>query len=378
MMREHFSRNRLRREPAPCTLLPERTHVLYPGETVRLLREQPESALPQYAEGSVISVLPDTGGEPHAAEVQFYRDSGAFTAQVPLDDMELVVSRSMLDRTAVFWALDGSPQKIIEEAMHCVLDGGYLMRDGLNVARLYYDRDDRWWKWGEKMMDPTGALVVASAPAWDGYVVAFSGDQRFHLEFRLQGRGEAVFLLHEREAAYAKQACTTEPAMTLVRMLMNLFEGAAARYCAFPVADPWLIDEDWKSLLRTPLYPDFFLLPEAELPQSAPEPFRAIRLTRKRVMWTALPVKAAPSDPPSRRSDRDLNLDRLRQVKALGEKYYDQMYESRHGTTGLFSSAKDAFYDAISLASELGMKEEAEALSKRLDHIKAVFRSQFS
>ena len=352
--------------------------MLYPGETVRLLRELPESALPQYAEGSVINVLLNDGGGPHAAEVQFYRDSGALTATVPFDGVELVIARSMLDRTAVFWALDGPPQKLIEAVMHSVLDGGFLMRDGLNVARLYYDRGDRWWKWGEKMADPTGALVAASAPAWDGCVVAFSGRQRFHLEFRLQGRGEALLLLHEREAAYTEQAGTTEPAMALARILMNLFDAAGARYCAFPVADPWLADEDWNSLLRTPLYPDFFLLPEAEPLKDTPEPFRAIRLTEKRVMWTALPVKAAPSDPPSKRSERDLMLDRLRKTKALGEKYYDQMYEARHGATGLYSSAKDAFYDAISAANELGMKEEAEALSKRLDHIKAVFRSQFS
>ena len=252
------------------------------------------------------------------------------------------------------------------------------MREGMNVARLYYDRDDRWWKWGEKITDPTGALVVASAPAWDGCVVAFSGGHRFHLEFRLQGRGDAVLLLHEREGAYAEQACTTEPAMAIARVLMNLYEAVGARYCAFPVAEPWLWDEDWKSLLRAPLYPDFFLLAEAELPQSVPEPFRAIRLTEKRVMWTSLPVKAAPSDPPIKRSERDLNLDRLRQANALGEKYYDQMYESRHGTTGLYSNAKDTFRDAIGLANELGMKEEAEALSKRLDNIKGVFRSQFS
>lgn len=345
---------------------------------MRLLRELPESALPQFMEGTVVNVLQDTDGAPLAAEVQFYRDAGALTATVPFEDMELVISRSMLDRTAVLWALNGPPEKVVEAAMHCVLDGGFLMRDGLNVARLYYDRDDRWWKWGEKIADPTGALVVASAPAWDGCIVAFSGRQRFHLEFRLQGRGEAVVLLHEREAGYAEQACTTEPAMTIARVLMNLCAAAGARYCAFPVADPWLFDEDWTSLLRTPLYPDFFLLPETELPQSVPEPFRAIRLTEQRVLWTSLPVKAAPSEPPVRRSERDMKLDLLRHAKALGEKYYDQMYESRHGTTGLYSNAKDAFRDAIGLADELGMKDEAETLSKRLDHIKAVFRSQFS
>src|SRR5262249_9001154 len=161
----------------------------------------------------------------------------------------------------------------------------------------------------------------------DGCVVAFSGPERFHLEFRLQGRGEAVLLLHECHAAYVEQVAQTAPAMTLARVLMNLFEAAGAGYCAFPVADPWLLDEDWKSLLPTPLYPDCFILPEGELPHSAHEPFRAIQLTEKRVMWTALPVKASPGEPPVRRGERELMLDRLRQTTALGEKYYDQMYE---------------------------------------------------
>jgi hypothetical protein len=352
--------------------------VFYPGETVRLLRELPASALPQYAEGSVSKVLRDDDGALRAAEVHFYHDSSTINATVAFADMELVISRSGLERTAVFWALESTPKTLIEAAMHSLLNRGFLMREGLNVARLYYDRDERWWKWGEKISDPTGAQVVTSAPAWDGCVVAFSGEQRFHLEFRLQGRGEAVVQLHERHAAYVEQAANTHPAMALARVLMNLFEAVKARYCAFPVADPWLMDEDWKSLLRAPLYPDFFILPEGELPQSASAPFRAIQVTRKRIMWTALPVKASPDEISVRRSERELMLDRLRQTTALGEKYYDQMYESRSGATGLYSDAKDAFGAAIHTAHELGMKEEEEALSKRLEHIKAVFRSQFS
>jgi hypothetical protein len=352
--------------------------VFYPGETVRLLRELTENGLPRFTEGSVISVLQNTNAEPDAAEVRFYRDTHAITAKLSFRDIEPVITHTIFESTAVFWALDGPPEKAVEAAMHCVLDGGCLMREGLNVARLYYDREDRWWKWGEKSMDPTGALVSASAPAWDGCVVAFSGPQRFHLEFRLQGRGEAVLLLHQCAAAYAEQASSTDPAMGITRVLMNLCEAAGARYCAFPVADPWLVDEDWQSLLRPPLYPDFFLLPETDTLQSAPDTFRMIRLKGNRVLWTALPVKAAPGDPPLQRDERDLKVDSLRRLKALGEKYYDQMYESRHGVTGLYSNTKDVFNDAISLANELGMKEEAETLSKRLDHIKAVFRSQFS
>ncbi|HZI55953.1 MAG TPA: hypothetical protein VFF39_04225 [Verrucomicrobiae bacterium] len=53
-----------------------------------------------------------------------------------------------------------------------------------------------------------------------------------------------------------------------------------------------------------------------------------------------------------KRDERELKIDRLRQAKALGEKYYDQMYESRHGVTGIYSDTKDVFGHAISLANE--------------------------
>jgi len=95
--------------------------------------------------------------------------------------------------------------------------------------------------------------------------VAISGPQRFHLEFRLQGRREAALLLHERSAAYAEQ-CSTRTAMGIARVLMNLCEAAGARYCAFPVADAWLVDEDWGSLLRSPLYSRFFPAPGSRGP----------------------------------------------------------------------------------------------------------------
>lgn len=344
---------------------------------MRLVRELPESALPQYTEGRVTAVPPSTEGEPRTVEVRFYRNGEAVTVSGPFADVELVIDRSLLFRTAVFWALQEPRDKLIELAINSLLDSGFLMRDGLNVAQLHYDSDDRWWKWGEKIMDPTGALAATSASAWDGCVVAFSGRQRFHLEFRLRGRGDPVIFLHEQDAAYAEQALATESAMSLARVLMNLASVVSARYCAFPVADPWLQDEDWQSLMRPPLYPDFFILPEKALPQALPG-FREIRLTENRMVWTALPMKGSPLEVGFHRSDEELKRNRLRQLNALGEKYYDQMYESRHGANGCYSSAKDALYDAIGLANELGMKEEAEALSKRLAHIKAVFRSQFT
>ena len=351
--------------------------MLYSGETVRLLRELPESALPQYKEGTIAAVPPPMDGESRTVEVRFYRNGEAFTVSLPFADVELVIEQSLLFRTAVFWALQEPCDKLVELAINSLLDSGFLMRDGLNVARLYYDRNDRWWKWGEKMIDPTGALAVTSSPAWDGCVVAFSGRQRFHLEFRLRGRGDPVIFLHERDAAYAEQAMATESAMSLARVLTNLSSVVGARYCAFPVADPWLQDEDWQSLMRPPLYPDFFMLPEEALPQGLPG-FRGIQLTENRAVWTALPMKGSPLEIAFHRSDEELKRNRLRQLMALGEKYYDQMYESHRGANSCYSNAKDAFYDAIGLANELGMKEESDALSTRLHHIKAVFRSQFS
>ena len=351
--------------------------MLYPGETVRLLRELPEGGLPQFKEGTVAGVTPPVEGGDGTVKVRFYRDGEAVTASLPFNDVELVIEQSVLFRTAVFWALQEPRDKLVELAITSLLDSGFLLRDGLNVARLHYDRDDRWWKWGEKISDPTGALVATSSSTWDGCVAAFSGRQRFHLEFRLRGRRDPVIFLHEREAAYSDQIKATESAMSLARSLMNLSSAIGARYCAFPVADPWLQDEDWQSLMRPPLYPDFFLVPETALPEGLPG-FREIKLTENRAVWTWLPMKGSPIEVGFRRTDDELNRNRLRKLNALGEKYYDQMYESGRGANGCYSNAKDAFDDAIGLAKELGLNEEAQALSKRLEHIKAVFRSQFS
>jgi hypothetical protein len=79
-------------------------------------------------------------------------------------------------------------------------------------------------------------------------------------------------------------------------------------------------------------------------------------------------------------TERQAQLEQLAHLKALGEKYYDEMYEahSPSGATGRYSDAKDCYCDAIGLARRLGLEEETEALEKRLAHIKAVFRGQFT
>jgi len=249
------------------------------------------------------------------------------------------------------------------------------MAEGLNVARLHYDYHERWWKMGERQAHSAEELP-ASACLWDGCLVAFEGPI-LQLEFRLKGRREAAILVHEAEADYAAQRQRAHAATNLTRLLMNLYVDAKVRYCAFPVASPWLADEDWRSLLQPPYYPDFFLLP-ASTAEKFPRPFRTVHLFDDRIMVTTLPVKFSPDDDVPEPSDRDRKLDSLRKCHALGEKYYDQLYETNMGTSGPYSSAKDAFIDAISTANQLGLKEQAKLLEDRLDHIKAVFRSQFT
>ena len=67
----------------------------------------------------------------------------------------------------------------------------------------------------------------------------------------------------------------------------------------------------------------------------------------------------------------------LKELEAIAEAEYDEMYDSRN-PTGCYSRAKEAFYGAIKLASQLGHQADVIRLEKRLQHVKAVFRSQFT
>ena len=351
--------------------------MLYPHDSVRSLRELPEHQLPLHAEGRVERVIRTEEGAVEGAEVAFYASAGTLKLTVPIDAIEPVLA-STHHRTAVFWGLRKSGEKLVESAMHAMLDRGFGMSAGLNVVRLHYIAEERWWKWGDRMNDPTGAHAVTAESSWDGMVVALSGREGFQLEFRLASSKGPVVLLHERDKTYLEQSRVTHDAMRIARALLAVFQAVDAEYCAFPVADPWINDQDWLSLLHEPYYPDFFLLPQTNLPNTVLPPYRFVRMTDGRAIMTAMPVKFSPTDAGIERSEHELKLDQLRRLKALGEKYYDQMYETHLGLTGLYASAKDAFYDAISLANELGLKEESDALSQRLAHIKGVFRSQFS
>jgi hypothetical protein len=77
--------------------------------------------------------------------------------------------------------------------------------------------------------------------------------------------------------------------------------------------------------------------------------------------------------------DREELLAQLEHLKSLAEKAYGDMYEtgSPSGATACYSEAKECLHDAIRVATQLGLGEQVDDLNHRLDHIKAVFRSQF-
>jgi hypothetical protein len=88
-------------------------------------------------------------------------------------------------------------------------------------------------------------------------------------------------------------------------------------------------------------------------------------------------------DPPSSVSGPEHGDDPeagLRWLEQQAELAYEAMYDAPPGAAlaGRYSDAKEFLYDAIALAQRLGHAATAERLSKRLAHIKAVFRSQFS
>jgi hypothetical protein len=69
--------------------------------------------------------------------------------------------------------------------------------------------------------------------------------------------------------------------------------------------------------------------------------------------------------------------DPVAEFEALAEQAYDEMYDAPN-PTGRYSDLKDYFIAAIGAAERLGRTADAERLTKRLAHCKAVFRSQFS
>ncbi len=81
--------------------------------------------------------------------------------------------------------------------------------------------------------------------------------------------------------------------------------------------------------------------------------------------------------------DDDERAERLAvfaRFRDMGEKAYDDMYEvyTQREINTCYRDAKDYFVEAIRVADELGLGEEAERLRKRLLHIMGVYRSQFA
>ena len=353
--------------------------MLFKGDTIRLVHGLPELSLPKHAQGTVTRTLPIEEGQEQSVEVRFHANSPSRAAIVPRGACQLVLDR-FHSWTAVFWALEKPPEKYIEDAVDAMLHHDFEMRAGLNAAQLVYDQNERFWLQKEPFHDSTGAEVVSAGPSWNGVVAAFSGDQRFQLEFRVAGRQQPVVFLHQRLEAYQEQRLSTHHAMSLLRVLLNLHEAMGARYCAAPVASNWLLDESWDSLLREPYFPDLFLIPRENVPGQLPPLFRTTNLANDAAILTTLPVKFSPSDEIIKPTKRDLKLNQLRASTAIGEKAYDQLYETTPSgsPSSHYSDAKEAFHEAMHIAKELGLHKESAELSKRLEHIKAVFRSQFS
>lgn len=89
------------------------------------------------------------------------------------------------------------------------------------------------------------------------------------------------------------------------------------------------------------------------------------------------PKDAETAAEPESAEDDQTDDARLKALEALAEEAYGEMYDTRY-PTGCYSRAKEAFYDAITLADRLGRQEDVERLQKRLQHVKEVFRRQFT
>jgi hypothetical protein len=70
----------------------------------------------------------------------------------------------------------------------------------------------------------------------------------------------------------------------------------------------------------------------------------------------------------------------IARLEGAAEDAYTRMYVARSPSdaTAYYSDAKEALCDAIAAATAAGQTATAERLAKRLEHIKAVFRSQFT
>jgi hypothetical protein len=75
-------------------------------------------------------------------------------------------------------------------------------------------------------------------------------------------------------------------------------------------------------------------------------------------------------------SDEDSRKE-IAKYEALAETAYNDMYDAR-SPAACYSDLKDHFAMAIGTAERAGLHDEARRLGARLDHCKAVYRSQFA
>ena len=70
--------------------------------------------------------------------------------------------------------------------------------------------------------------------------------------------------------------------------------------------------------------------------------------------------------------------ERLARMVARAEEAYARMYEVYHGHHDCYDEATEALGKAILFAKLLGRNDRAAELEKRREHIRSVYRSQFS
>jgi hypothetical protein len=68
--------------------------------------------------------------------------------------------------------------------------------------------------------------------------------------------------------------------------------------------------------------------------------------------------------------------EQMAQYEALAEKAYSEMYDSPNPRV-CYCDLKDHFADAIGAAERAGLENEAARLTKRAEHCRQVYRSQF-
>lgn len=114
-----------------------------------------------------------------------------------------------------------------------------------------------------------------------------------------------------------------------------------------------------------------FYLPEGkgETPTMGDESYKGHRETEPEDI-------AEAEETSTTRDDQDDDLS-LKALEAIAEAEYAEMYDSRNHI-GCYARAKEAFLDAITLACKMGREADAERLRRRLEHVKNVYRHQFT